>query len=987
MTITNPYAFLLLLLIPVIAYIGWPRNRFRRLRDSSSLFLRALIIILLVLALASIQVVQSADKLAVIFLVDVSDSMNPETQEQAIEYIRETLDTMKHKDMVGVVAFGADAQVSHSLSVMRELGPIRVTPNSGNTNFETAIRLGLAMFPGDVARRMVILSDGLPTIGDSRAAAQLAAAAEVEVSYVTYEHQLSSEIQVSNVIVPAVLDENQEFDLLVTLASEKDTRAIVTVFVAGNIVSRQEVDLHSGVNNYTLHLLSGSPGFREFRVKVDPLEDDGHYQNNSLSAFSRVEGAPHILVISNPEQPEEARYFVQALRENGLQVEQIAPSHLPSDVMGMAQYQSVVLVNIPADDLSNRKMEIINDYVSDLGGGLVVIGGPKTYGPGGYFQTPLEEALPVTMRLEEEERFPQLTIAYLIDRSASMGHPSADGFTTNIGLAKEAIILSIGLLQPTDRVGIASFDSRGYWVAQFQEVSNKIELQRLVGTLRPGGSTSIFTGMELAGYGIRDEPSEIKHIILLTDGGSPSDGLYNYTRNLNRSFGVTTSVMSIGVTNPDFLERMAEAGDGNFYNITDVSTIPTILGQETVLASRTYIQEGSFDLRVTGNGSDHLIMQGIESPPLLVGYVAVEARQAAQVILRETGQYEDPIMTVWQYGLGRSVAFTGDANSRWAQNWLTWDEFAAFWSQTVRWTITEGINNNLETQVQMEDEQARIIVDARDNEGGFLNGLSLRTNITYSSEQSTQIIRLQQIAPGRYEGTFTPEKEGAYLLLVSNEGDTPQDANVLDLTQLSGWVMSYSSEYDIRDTDETLLESIAELTGGRDLSVLQNEVFNHDLAAQDTSTPISPWFILLAMMILPFDITIRRLLITRGDIRQLLEWLFVRHRENDEEGTTERMSSLKQARDRVSHRAAKGDEEDEIAQATGTISSLLGRKQSTEAEQSIEPPQEDILKPSYIQPKELPGSEQKLQTPKTGYSNIGARLLRKRQQDEEEEKD
>ena len=81
---------------------------------------------------------------------------------------------------------------------------------------------------------------------------------------------------------------------------------------------------------------------------------------------------------------------------------------MPADLPTLAQYNSVVLVDVPARQLGNNQMETLQSYVRDLGGGLVAVGGPTSYGVGGYYDTPLEEALPVDMQIKDEKRRPSL---------------------------------------------------------------------------------------------------------------------------------------------------------------------------------------------------------------------------------------------------------------------------------------------------------------------------------------------------------------------------------------------------------------------------------------------------------------------------------------------------------------------------------------------------------------------------------------------------
>ncbi|MEO8397933.1 MAG: VWA domain-containing protein, partial [Chloroflexota bacterium] len=526
------------------------------------------------------------------------------------------------------VVFGGSALVERPMSSVRDLAPIRSTPLKGNTDLEEAIGLGLALFPADSAKRMVILSDGQQTVGDANVTARRAAATGVQISYVPFDRSSAPEVQLSDVNVPGSVDAGQSFDLSLTITAQAATPATVTVFAGGAIIYTEQVDLVQGVNHKAISLTAGSTGFRDFRVQVYPLSNDSFYQNNQLSTFSQVLGPPRVLVVSTAD--DETLYLVKALQEQGITVDQARPDGLPDGVAALADYKSVILANVPATVLSNRRMAALQSYVRDLGGGLIVVGGPESYAPGGYFETPLAETLPLDTQIRDQKRLPQLTIAYVIDRSGSMSVPGPSG-VENIELAKEAIIRSLNFLQPSDRAGVLSFDTSGYWIAEPQPVLDRVALQNRVGSLRASGGTDIIAGMQLAADAMKTEPSQRKHIILLTDGGADSTGLVELTTDLYNNYGVTTSVIAIGTDIPAFLDQMAVSGGGQFHPVTTVETIPAIFAQETVLASRSYIIEKQFVPALTAVSP---IMSGIPALPPLLGYVATTAKQTAQVILR-----------------------------------------------------------------------------------------------------------------------------------------------------------------------------------------------------------------------------------------------------------------------------------------------------------------------------------------------------------------
>jgi uncharacterized membrane protein len=532
-------------------------------------------------------------------------------------------------------------------------------------------------------------------------------------------------------------------------------------------------------------------------------------------------------------------------------------------------------------------MEALATYVRDLGGGLVVVGGPDAYAPGGYFETPLEEALPVEMQIRDQQRLPQLTLLYVIDRSGSMGVAGAQGFEA-IELAKEAMIRSVEFLQPSDRAGVISFDTGASFIAEVQPVLDRITLQTLIGTLRASGGTDIEAGYNLAAETLRNDPAPRKHIILLTDGGADEGTLVQTARELG-ALDITTSVISIG-RGPDFLAAMAQEGGGNYHEVLLVEEIPTLFASETVLASRAYIiDDAAFTPALSANS---LIMDGIVSAPPLLGYVATTPRETAQVILRTPDSFADPILASWQYGLGRAVAFTSDAGARWAGAWATgWDDYARFWGQAVRWTITETAESNVEARVVLEGETARVVVDARDADGDFLNGLALEASVI-APDLGVERVVLVQVAPGRYEARFVPQAEGAYFVRLTGTGGD------VAINQTSGWVNSYSPEYDTRPASEgeALLADLAALTGGRSLLAVPADVFAHTLQSAPDYTPIAPWLLLIAALLLPFDVAVRRLLITRSDLARLREVVFRRASIVE---TSERMSTLMEAKQRA----------------------------------------------------------------------------------------
>ena len=980
MNFTTPFALLLLLAIPYFVWLGQPRRAAeRRWRDWFSLGLRLLILALLVLSLAGTQVVRAADTLAVVFLIDASDSVGPEQADQAEAFVREAIETMGPTDQAAVIVFGANALVERPLSGLAELAPITSTPQSLHTNVAEAVRLGLALFPAGSARRIVVVSDGAATVGDAGAAAQLAAAAGVEISYVPLSRPAGGEeALLTGVSAPTRVSQGETFRIEVMAESTADMPATLRVLAGGSVVHEEEVQLRRGANNFAVRLRAADQEFARYRVQLAPANDTT-YQNNELAAFTEIVGPPRILLIANDGtvgadgtlQADESPQLRLALAAAGLVVDRTTPAELPADLEPLSSYASVVMVNVNAKNLSPRKMETLQSYVRDLGGGLVAVGGPESYGMGGYFGTPLEETLPVDMQIQDEERFPSVSIVLVIDRSGSMG--ANEGGLTKIQLAAEGAVRVVELLHDFDEITVIPVDTQpdnpiGPLPAGDKEVA--IGLIRQIGA--GGGGIYVRTGLEAAAQALAGSENQVKHIILLADGADSEqkEGVPELIAGLTAE-GVTVSTVSIG-GGPDvaWLQEMAELGGGRFHLTDQAANLPQIFTQETTSIQRSYLVEERFFASLASSSP---ILAGISAVPPLYGYVGTSPKGTAQVVLNT--HQGDPLLAAWQYGLGRAVAWTSDATGRWAADWVRWEGFPVFWAQAVRWTISQDRDSSLETVIDFSGEQARLTVDARDAGGDFLNNLSMEANVVGPTGEVTNLT-LSQVAPGRYESSFTPGTDGAYFIGVAGTATGNGEATV---AQTTGWVLGYSPEYRHLAANPQLLEVLAEVTGGRDLAGEVTAVFDHNLASEAAARPIWPWLTLLAAALLPVDIAVRRLVVSRRDLERAWAATFGRWQPQPQRpaARTEQVSRLFEAKQRAG--TGRTDEARTETRGTAAVDPRPVRRQ--DAVQTAEKRQGE--KRSQSPPLQKTGAPP---APPTDTS-LAARLLEKKRQQEQASKE
>ncbi|MEE8390719.1 MAG: VWA domain-containing protein [Anaerolineae bacterium] len=854
---------LLLIIAPYFVYLGRPTGRYGRGRAWAALVLRCLIALLIVLSLAGVQSVHGGDELAVVFLVDVSDSIPETERERALAFVKESLAEMGPDDRAALVLFGADALVERPMISGGELGEIASIPHTQHTDLEGAVRLGMALFPAGSARRMVILSDGRPTLGEAEQAVRLAHAQGVQVDVVPLGALLQNEAWLSELAVPDRLHQGEEFTLSVTARATTGMEAVLTVLAGERVVAQEVVHLNPGSNTFAFPLIAGEPGFTPFRAYLTPVAD-AYPQNNGLSAFTLIEGPPRVLIVA--ADPAESGFLQASLQAAGLTVEESTPGALVSDLASLVEYAAVVLVDTPAQSFSPRALAALQSYVRDLGGGLVAVGGPHAYGVGGWYNTPLEETLPVEMTIHDPERFPPMSIVVVIDKSGSMS--AQEGGVQKIRLAGEAAARVAELITALDEITVIAFDDRPADVIGPLPGSQRDEvIDQVIRLQAGGGGIYVRESLQEALRYLAASDRTIRHIILLADGSDSEhqEGVREMVEEEMAAQNITLSTVAIGAGQDlRFLQEIAELGNGRYHFTNQAANLPVIFAEETQLAMRSYVVEEPFYPQQT---SISPILTGIEALPQLAGYVATSPKSAARVIL--STHQDDPLLAAWQYGLGRSVAWTSDATSRWAQRWVGWEGFSRFWGQAVRWTIVERTDVPVEVNVTLEGEEARVTVDAVDENGGFANGLDASVSLVGPDGEPT-LVELAQIAPGRYEGTFVPQEEGAYLMRLTG---SLAGEEVVALT--TGWVMGYSPEYAALEGDPAYLAHLAELGGGTALEE-PSGAFAHTLRGEGSTRDLWPYLLGLATLLLPFDVGVRRLALGRRDWEKVRDWVLER---------------------------------------------------------------------------------------------------------------
>ena len=852
MEITRPLLLLLLLFLPAL-YYGYRRSLvdLSRTQRIISLIVRIIIVVLLILSVADVQYLKTDDKLAVMFLADISDSISDDGLTKATDYVNEALKSGDGNHQSGLIAFTDKAEVVRGLlkngdepDAELELTEVKqawleTDEDAGDTtNIAQAIETAWGTFPANANKRIVLITDGVETQGDAVHTALRGKDFGIQIDTVPIYPSDEPEVMVQRLDMPAQVKQGAPFNVEVLIHSNHEDVAEIRLFKNKFEVAKQETRLEEGENRVIFTETAMDSGTLTYDALCRSTKDT-RYDNNRALGIVSVSGKPKVLLIDENES--QARYLTRALEDAKIRVDVRNGLGVPNELADLQNYELVIFSNVPANRLTQNQMELIRTYVQDLGGGFMMLGSENSFGLGGYYKTPIETILPVQTDTEKKKETPSLAIVLVIDKSGSMGG-------VKIELAKAAARATVELLGKRDKIGVVAFDGSPFWIAEMHDASDKLYLSDQIGSITASGGTNLYPALEQAYFALTETTAKLKHVIVLSDGQSQDGDWYGIASSM-RSERITISTVGIGSgADMNLLGNLANWGGGRDYFTQDPYSIPQIFAKETVTASKSAIIDEPF---IPQRIKPTQVLSGIdlELAPFLLGYVATQPRPTAEVFL--VSDRGDPLLASWQYGLGKSVAFTSDAKARWASDWLDWGGYGKFWTQLVRDTMRKATLSNFQAEIKKEKGMAHLAIDALDDAGDFLNQLESDVSLI-SPDLKKKQLAVTQTAPGRYELDFPTQDVGPYFLNVMQK----QAGEVVN-TQVTGTVVSYPQEYLVHNADDALLTQLAAVSGGK-FNASVKDAFRPP--EEQVALRIHLWrpFLITALFLLLADIALRR---------------------------------------------------------------------------------------------------------------------------------
>ena len=861
----NPQAFAL---IVVTVWVWWMHicglSGLSRKRQMFAFITRLCLVGLLVLVLAEPRSLRRQDALSVVYLVDISDSIGDGTVDEAFQFIAQTASQKPQKDKVGIVVFGRHAAVElpPRMTLPFDEG---VTINSlidrDATNLEEALSLAAAMIPADHQGRIVLMSDGTENEGNLSDVVDQLTAREIAIDVMPIEYNHKNEVWLERLELPENVKIGENYQAVVILSSLQKGSGTLTLMENGKSIYEERVEFEEGKNRYVVPIYLRDAGYYEYTARIDTTTDlDNLRENNEALNYLYLAGEGRVLLVNDPQgDPRDHETLARAIRESKRALDIMTAYDVPRDAMSLMPYDCVIFNNVAADSFDTVQMEAVKDAAKNFGIGFLMVGGPNSYGPGGYHRTAIEEALPVTMDITKKKVLPKGALAIILHTCEF-----ADGNTWGKRITKQAI----KVLGAQDEAGVLAYTQNGEeWVFKLTPVSEIDMMLREINGAQIGDMPSFARTMELGLAGLKASDASAKHMIIISDGdpGPPSKELIE--QYIAESISISmVAIFPHGGQDISKMRRVAALTGGRYYFPASPNELPSIFIKESKTLKRSMIQNKTITPEVE-NDLDG-VLKGIDAMPQLRGYVLTTAKgdHSVRTILKAPNEEDElePILSLWRYGLSTTAAFTSDLSPNWAAEWMDWDKYRTFVEQLLTRISRVEKLGNLRLRSFASGSQGVLQVEDFHEEETFLEVQA----VVSGPGGVEETLPLRQVGPRRYQATLPLRAKGRYQVRAIGVGEGRKDETY------GGFLVPYSPEYLRFRSNPTVLNSLSRKTKGESLADQDpaetiKTIYESRREPRTSSLPIFHWFLIALACLVPLDVAIRRIQIDWFTIKSL----------------------------------------------------------------------------------------------------------------------
>lgn len=680
MTLLNPYWLILLLPVLLAAWQWKSPSRMLKMINITAM-------LTVVFALAGPVLHLRSQGGVLVVLADRSASM-PQNVDAAHKELIDILQShMTSRDRIKVISLAKKPLLEAGAETGRFAG-FAGEVNRNGTNMAGAIEMALATIPAGTPGKILILSDGVYTGKNPAAVAPQALERGIAIDYRHTARSRANDLAVENISVPLQAAPGETFMINAWVSSNINREVEFELLRGRQIIASGKRVLKDGMNSFTFRDRAPAGGLMQYEFSVKNADDktpDPTPENNVARAILEVRAVKPVACVS-----ESGKSSLTALLKRGnVAAVDVAGEKFDTNIASLSCYSAVILENLPSSYMGVDGMANLADWVSQAGGGLVLTGGANAYGPGGYFKSPLDPILPVSMELRKEHRKFAMSIVVVLDRSGSMAM-SAGGGKTKMDLADLSAVEVLKLLSPMDEFACIAVDSSPHLIVPLKPVTNKSAISSSILRIHSeGGGIFVYTGLKEAAAVLAKSGSGTKHIILFADAADAEEpGDYKNLLDKCRRAGISCSVIGLGQkTDCDaaFLMDVAKRGGGRCFFTDKPSELPRLFAQDTFSVARSaFVKEPAKFHFVPGNMYS-ITSMNFGTAPTLGGFNLCYLRDGASLCAVSDDEYKAPILATWQARLGRVACFTGEAEGKYAGKLPAWPMVGDFFASLGRW--------------------------------------------------------------------------------------------------------------------------------------------------------------------------------------------------------------------------------------------------------------------------------------------------------------
>ncbi|WP_176013568.1 VWA domain-containing protein [Victivallis sp. Marseille-Q1083] len=844
-------ALFLLAAFPLLALMIWNPLPSRTLTT-----LRVILYTLIVLALADLSVRLPDRQGVVVVVADRSSSMTPAQLQEQADAVKLIERRQSGGNRLGVVAF-ANGNVVEKLPEAGVFEDFKSILDRDQTNLKAAVQSALALIPQDSSGRLLVLSDGNWTGADPSGLFALAAARNIPVDFRRQVRMQQGDLAILEVDAPGEVAVDEYFTVGLHLSAPQKMAVKYTLLRNEQVITSGELELEEGSSRFYFKDRIAGPQVARYRFEIDGGEvPDMRPENNQARFLVRAAGQRPLLLITDSE----ASGLAGVLRKSGLDVVVRRPQQLTFQVAELASYAGIIIENVMADAIGRSGLQNIAEMVRNGNCGLWMTGGQHSFALGGYFKSPLEEVLPVSMELRREHRKMSLAVAVALDRSGSMAASVGDG-KTKMDLANLATVEVLDMLSPLDEIAVFAVDTEPHEVVPLLPVSVVGSLrQKILDIQSMGGGIFVYTGLLEAIKTVSGANSGTRHIILFADAADAEEpGNYQELLFQCTQAGMTVSVIGLGKdTDSDaaFLQDVAARGGGRCFFTDRADELPRLFALDTIVVARNTFVEEPTAVKLTG-AIRTLRPAGFGESFSVDGYNLCYLRPGAQLGIVTEDSYQAPILAWWQVGLGRAAAFTGEVDGKYSASFVQWPAAGELLTSVADYIAdyrSGGLPDNMLLTQRTEGgvQHIRLLLDPERHSDSFRK-LPEVVVMRGDGERpvSSSRLTMQWLDPDTLAVDVPLSGRETTLATVLIENVPPQT--------LPPVILPYSPEYRPLDKADfkASLESLCRLTGG--IERLDLDRIWDDLPSRGRVRSWRSWLLAAAILVLLLEVLERRL--------------------------------------------------------------------------------------------------------------------------------